>query len=105
MFVRNVATLLRHGMMVIHITLTRQGRSNTLTTLTMRDYLDVLAIDRPHICLSCGEGFNVDSRAPISVCQKCKSHDLVDTFQLDGQRCPHCKVGMFAVDPSFFTIS
>jgi DNA-directed RNA polymerase subunit RPC12/RpoP len=61
--------------------------------------------DRPHICLSCGEEVNVDSRAQISACPKCGSYDLVDSFKLDGQRCPHCKVGMFAVDPSFFVIS
>ena len=55
--------------------------------------------DSPHLCLSCGKEFMVDSRAPISACPEYQANDVVSTFDLDGQRCPYCKVGVFAADP------
>ena len=61
--------------------------------------------DSPHLCLSCGEEFNVDSRAPIEECPQCGSKSFTDTFRLDGERCPYCGTGHFAVDPDFGCIS
>ena len=61
--------------------------------------------DSPHLCLTCGERFNVDSRTPTAECPKCKSGDIADTFQLSGRRCPYCKAGVFAMDPNFRCIS
>ena len=43
--------------------------------------------DRPHLCLSCRNEFMMDSRAPISACPVCGSHDFVDTYQLIEHRC------------------
>lgn len=61
--------------------------------------------DSPHLCLGCGEGFMVDSEAPISVCPKCGTSEIADTYRLAGCGCPFCKVGTFAQDPNFFAIS
>ena len=61
--------------------------------------------DTPHLCLACGEEFNVDSRAPTAECPKCTSDDIADTFRLSGRRCPYCKAGVFTVDPDFHCIS
>jgi predicted RNA-binding Zn-ribbon protein involved in translation (DUF1610 family) len=61
--------------------------------------------DEPHLCLACGTEVMVDSRDPLTACPACHAVELVDTFQLDGQRCPSCKTGRFARDPGFFAIS
>ena len=61
--------------------------------------------DSPHLCLGCGEGFMVDSRAPRTDCPKCGGDRFVDSFRLEGQPCPYCKSGVFAADPDFFCIS
>ena len=61
--------------------------------------------DSPHLCLSCGHEFMVDSRAPVSACPKCIASEFVSTCQLEGQRCPFCKVGEFAEDPNSRCIS
>ena len=61
--------------------------------------------DTPHLCLACGEEFNVDSRAETAECPKCTSGDIVDTFQLNGRRCPYCEAGVFTADPDFHRIS
>ena len=61
--------------------------------------------DSPHICLSCGHEFMLDSRAPVSECPKCGASELADTYQLGGQRCPYCKDGVFTVDPNFHAVS
>ncbi|KUL01097.1 MAG: hypothetical protein XE11_2242 [Methanomicrobiales archaeon 53_19] len=61
--------------------------------------------DLPHLCLACDEKFNVDSLAPIKACPKCGSADIVRTYELDGQRCPYCKAGIFTVDPDYYCIS
>ena len=37
----------------------------------------------------------VDSEAPITACQKCKSSEIVDTIELEGKSCPYCKEGVF----------
>ena len=61
--------------------------------------------DSPHLCLSCGEEFLVDSRAPVSACPKCDSTEICDTFELDGKACPFCSKGTFQLDPTFHAIS
>jgi transcription initiation factor IIE alpha subunit len=61
--------------------------------------------DSPHLCLSCGHKFMVDSETPIMACLKCRAREIVDTYQLDGQSCPFCKAGMFTIDPDFHCIS
>ena len=61
--------------------------------------------DSPHVCLSCGEEFKVDSRARNVACPKCGEDKLVCTYELDGQQCPYCKAGVFAEDSNFFRIS
>ena len=61
--------------------------------------------DSPHLCLSCGQDFMVDSRAPISACPKCKAHEIENTFQLEERRCPICKAGVFASDPDYHCLS
>lgn len=61
--------------------------------------------DTPHLCLGCGAEFKVDSRDPVEACPGCGSAELAAAFRLDGRQCPHCKAGLFAVDPSFHLIS
>jgi len=70
---------------------------------------DLLALcignDSNHLCLDCGNKFLVDSRAPITTCPKCNSHDFECVFDLDGKRCPVCKNGTFRIDPTVRAIS
>ena len=70
---------------------------------------DLLALcignDSPHLCLACGTEFKVDSRAPRTTCRKCGGADIVHTWELEGRRCPYCKVGTFAADPEGRAIS
>jgi Zn finger protein HypA/HybF involved in hydrogenase expression len=70
---------------------------------------DLLALcignDAPHLCLSCGKEFVVDSREPKSTCPKCKSEDISDRVDLDGRGCPSCKKGTFSIDPDWHLIS
>lgn len=61
--------------------------------------------DSPHLCLACGEAFNVDSQSPTTECPKCGSGDIAETFQLRGRPCPYCKAGVFAQDPDYHCIS
>jgi predicted RNA-binding Zn-ribbon protein involved in translation (DUF1610 family) len=61
--------------------------------------------DSPHLCLSCGHEFMVDSRAPLEACPKCGVSDVADTYHLSGLECPFCKGGKFSVDPDFRCIS
>ena len=61
--------------------------------------------DSPHLCLSCGYGFTVDSQAPITACPECGSNQVADTYQIENRTCPYCKVGKFAADPGFSCIS
>lgn len=61
--------------------------------------------DSPHLCLSCGHEFMVDSRAPASECPKCAAGRIADTFNLAGHACPFCKAGEYAQDPDFRCIS
>lgn len=61
--------------------------------------------DDPHICLSCGHGFMVDSRAPVSECPTCRDADIVSTYQLGGRRCPNCKTGSLPDNPGISAIS
>jgi hypothetical protein len=64
-----------------------------------------IGIDSPHLCLNCGDIFPVDSRAPITTCPKCSSHEIADTFDLEGQVCPACKRGVFRRDSRVYGIS
>ena len=64
-----------------------------------------IGIDSPHICLDCGKRLLIDSREPIHKCPQCRSRNMVGTFNLDGQRCPMCKVGIFVRDPDFLRVS
>ena len=61
--------------------------------------------DSPHLCLACGKKFMVDSAAPVTLCPKCKSSNIRDTFRLSGKKCPKCKQGVFVIDPEFRAIS
>ena len=61
--------------------------------------------DEPHLCLSCGAKFAVDSREPRTDCPDCHSTDISPTFQLEGKRCPRCKEGVFVRDPKRYMIS
>ena len=61
--------------------------------------------DSPHLCLSCGHEFKVDSRSPVETCPKCAAQEFVDTFELEGERCPFCKAGVFAAEPRSRVIS
>jgi hypothetical protein len=61
--------------------------------------------DAPHHCLGCAADFVVDSRAPIDSCPYCGDCKIANSYHLEGLRCPKCKVGTFAVDPSFQMIS
>ncbi len=61
--------------------------------------------DSPHLCLSCGKEFMVDSEAPITACPKCTAREIVDTWSLGGKPCPYCRNGAFDEDPGFHPIS
>jgi predicted RNA-binding Zn-ribbon protein involved in translation (DUF1610 family) len=61
--------------------------------------------DSPQLCLACGAKFLVDSKAPTTRCPKCGAADIVDTYALEGKRCPACKAGVFCLDPDFRSIS
>ena len=61
--------------------------------------------DTPHLCLTCGSEFMVDSRAPVEACTECGAAEIVETIELIGKPCPWCKKGAFAPDPEFFCIS
>ena len=61
--------------------------------------------DSPHLCLSCTAEFMVDSQAPAAACVECGAHDIADTYQLGGRRCPYCKKGEFRADPDFLCVS
>ncbi len=61
--------------------------------------------DTPHLCLSCGYEFKVDSQDPITECNKCNSHKIEDLYKLNGETCPACHKGTFYIDPKRFTVS
>ena len=61
--------------------------------------------DSPHLCLSCGMDFNVDSQEPIAKCPGRMDNIIVDIFELDGRNCPYCKQGVFYRDPECRYIS
>ncbi len=64
-----------------------------------------IANDVPHFCLECGTESKIDSRLDSKVCPKCGSKKVVDTFRLEGVKCPKCKKGNFARDDKFHCIS
>ncbi len=64
-----------------------------------------VANDEPHLCLKCGRESKIDSRLDSKVCPKCGSENVVDTFHLEGAKCPKCKAGHFASDKEFFCVS
>ena len=51
--------------------------------------------DVEYLCLSCKKEFMVDSEAPITMCPKCKSSEIVRKMELEGKSCPYCKEGVF----------
>jgi len=51
--------------------------------------------DSPHLCLSCGKSFMVDSRTPLHQCPKCSSSSICDSYHLQGKSCPFCRKGIF----------
>ena len=61
--------------------------------------------DSPHLCLTCGEEFLVDSQDPIIACPQCASSEIVRTFALDGKNCPYCRKGSFIQDQDSHMIS
>jgi len=64
-----------------------------------------IANDEPHLCLQCGVESTIDSRLASKVCPECGSEKVVDTFCLDGVKCPKCKVGHFVRDENVRCIS
>ncbi len=60
--------------------------------------------DSPHLCLSCGYEFIVDSEAPIAACPLCEASKISNTWELEGRPCPYCKAGVFA-DSGWFAVS
>ncbi len=62
-------------------------------------------IESDVICLECGRKTRSDDANPTTVCKKCGSSALHDTYHLDGQRCPFCKKGTFVTDPESTMIS
>jgi phage FluMu protein Com len=61
--------------------------------------------DTPHLCLSCGNEFMIDSLSPITQCRKCNSEDISETFSLEEKTCPVCNKGIFILDPTQHAIS
>jgi DNA-directed RNA polymerase subunit RPC12/RpoP len=61
--------------------------------------------DSPHLCLTCGKEFMVDSQKPRTDCPKCHSDQFVDLYDLDDHPCPYCKQGKFKIDTNFSCIS
>ncbi len=56
--------------------------------------------DTPHLCLSCGKEFMVDSlKEPVTACPKCEASTIVDMTELHGKPCPYCKEGVFEGRP------
>ncbi len=55
-------------------------------------------VDIPVLCLACGAESVCDSARPLEACPVCKEDSLVNTFQLEGRRCPTCGDGVFQVD-------
>ncbi len=64
-----------------------------------------IGIDSPHICLSCGEKFDIDSENPVTTCISCNSTDITKTFTLGKRRCPYCKQGVLVKDRNFYCVS
>jgi len=64
-----------------------------------------IANDVPHFCLECGIHSKIDSRLESKVCSECNSANIVDTFRLEGAKCPKCDDGHFASDKDFHCIS
>lgn len=61
--------------------------------------------DSPHLCLSCGREFPVDSREQAPACPDCAAGYIAPTYQLGGRGCPSCKAGEFDANPDFFCVS
>lgn len=64
-----------------------------------------IANDVPHFCLDCGAESKIDSRLDTKNCPDCSSEKVVDSFRLEGVKCPKCKNGHFARDDRFHCIS
>ena len=64
-----------------------------------------IANDEPHLCLECGKVSKIDSRLDTKVCSKCRAMNVVDTFKLEGVKCPKCEDGHLVRDNDFSCIS
>lgn len=64
-----------------------------------------IANDSPNLCLKCGNGVKIDSRGKAKKCTDCGSTNVIDTFCLDGVKCPKCDDGHFVRDNDFYCIS
>lgn len=62
-------------------------------------------LDVPHLCTACGEETQIDAEVALPICLMCESDLLVAVWELDGHRCPTCKVGSFINDPSGGAVS
>ena len=64
-----------------------------------------IANDSPHLCLNCAKEVKIDSRDKTKNCPECSSKDVIDTFCLEGVKCPKCHDGHFVRDSKFSCIS
>ena len=64
-----------------------------------------VGIDIPHVCLSCGDVYNIDSNAPDLTCPSCGKGNPIAAMRLEGKRCPHCKEGTLHRDTQYFCVS
>ena len=46
------------------------------------------------ICLDCLHEFNLDMKEEELICPECNSNNIKASYQLIGEECPHCKVGV-----------
>lgn len=64
-----------------------------------------IANDVPHLCLACGNEVKIDSRLGHESCPDCGSTNVIDTFHLQGVKCPKCDGGHFDQDKDYCAIS
>jgi hypothetical protein len=60
----------------------------------------IVGNDVPHLCLSCNHEFMVDTEKPRSTCTKCRSTNIAETDECDGQVCPKCREGRLKAEDS-----
>ena len=57
------------------------------------------------LCLDCAHQFKMDLERENGKCPQCGSENVADLNDLEGRRCPKCKVGKFEIDRDFYAIS